>query len=86
MVKHEPELHNRLVRLVRTARADSLRTAEVLWLAPRAEAKGSQACDLHKPMVGLVGLESTTCGFDIPDSPSTRSGAIPEDTTRIASL
>src|ERR1035437_10042050 len=32
MVKHEPELRNRLVRLVRTARADSLRTAEFYGL------------------------------------------------------
>jgi len=31
------------------ARADSVRTAEVLRLAPRAEAEGAQAADLRKP-------------------------------------
>ena len=72
MVKHEPETHNWLVRLVRTARADSLRTAEVLRPAPRPEAKGAQASDLHTSTVGPVGLDPTTCGFDIPDSRSTR--------------
>ena len=72
MVKHEPETHNWLVRLVRTARADSLRTAEVLRPAPRPEAKGAQASDLHTSTVGPVGLDPTTCGLDIPDSRSTR--------------
>jgi hypothetical protein len=65
-------VHNWLVRLVRTARADSLRTAEVLRPARRPEAKGAQASDLHTCTVGPVGLDPTICEFDIPDSPSTR--------------
>jgi len=41
----------RLDAALSLARADSLRTAEVLPLAPRAGAKGAQAADLRKPRV-----------------------------------
>jgi hypothetical protein len=51
---------------VSQARADSLRTAEVLRLAPGTEAEGHRPSDLRKRVVGPVGLEPTTYGLKEP--------------------
>ena len=45
------------------SRADSLRTADVLTLAEARSKRASQGADLHKRMVGPVGLEPTTYGL-----------------------
>jgi hypothetical protein len=70
------------------ARADSVRTAEVLRLAPRAEAEGAQAADLRKP--SLASSWSNRRPADATSlthhSHGTSSGTIPEDMRRTASL
>jgi len=50
------------------SRADSLRTADVLSLAEARTKKASQGADLHKDVVGPVGLEPTTYGLKVRSS------------------
>jgi len=52
------------------SRADSLRTADVLSLAEARTKKASQGADLHKHIVGPVGLEPTTYGLEEPSGPA----------------
>jgi hypothetical protein len=62
----------RLDAALSLARADSLRTAEFNGLLRVLRRRAQGPPDLRKPLVGLVGFERTTCGCDIPGSPSTR--------------
>jgi len=62
----------RLDAALSLARADSLRTAEFYGLLRVLGRRGRRPAHLRKPTMGPVGLEPTTYGFIIPDSPCTR--------------
>jgi hypothetical protein len=53
------------------ARADSLRTAGGLRLAPHTGRRVHRPSDVRKPMVSPAAFVTTTCGFNVPDSTST---------------